>query len=182
MPDPWQDLSALRTHLWDRLVRGAAQADDPFRIVAFATAGPDGPEARMVGLRAADREAGTVEIHSDRRTAKIRAVAEDPRAALLLWDPSTQEQLRLTLDITVIPADPARWAVIPSPSRLNYGTDPAPGTPVTAPEGVARRAIMDRHVALSGRVRSLDAVSLAHDPHRRARFYAEADGGRWVAP
>ncbi|MEM7709794.1 MAG: pyridoxamine 5'-phosphate oxidase family protein [Pseudomonadota bacterium] len=180
MPDPWHDLAALQAHLWDRLARGAARSDDPFRLVALATTGPDGPEARMVALRAADRAAGTVEVQSDRRTAKARALTGDPRAALLLWDAATQEQLRLTLSVTLIPADPDRWAAIPPDVRLNYGTDPAPGTPVPDPDMVTRRPDPARHLALLGHVRSMDAVSLTHAPHRRARL--DADGARWIAP
>jgi hypothetical protein len=180
MSDPWHDLARLEDHLWARLARGAAEADDPFRLVALATTGAEGPEARMVGLRAADRGAGTVEVHSDRRTQKVHALAADPRAALLLWDGDTREQLRLTLRVSLVAADPRRWAEVPEGSRLNYGTDPAPGTAVAAPERVTRRPDVSRHVALLGVVEAMDAVSLAHDPHRRARF--DAQGPRWVAP
>jgi hypothetical protein len=162
------------------LARGASEASDPFRFTVLATVGPEGPEARMVGLRMADRTARLVEVHSDARTAKVRAIAHDPRAALLLWDEATQEQLRLSVVIQAIPADPVRWAAIPEVGRLNYGTDPAPGTPVVAPEAVTRRPDIAQHMALRGRVVAMDAVSLAHDPHRRARF--DASGGMWTAP
>ncbi|MEM7487803.1 MAG: pyridoxamine 5'-phosphate oxidase family protein [Pseudomonadota bacterium] len=180
MPDPWHDLAALEAHLWTRLIRGAADAADPFRLVAFATTGADGPEVRTVALRAADRGTATVEVHSDLRTAKVRALRDDPRAALLLWDAGTQEQLRLVLDVALVIADPARWDGIPEASRTNYGTDPAPGTPVPAPEAVTRRPDPARHVALVGQVLAMDAVSLAHTPHRRARF--DSTGPRWIAP
>lgn len=180
MPDPWLDLTSLHAHLWSRLAQGATHAEDPFRIVALATIGANGPEARMVALRAADAAALTVELHTDLRTAKVAALRNDPRAALLLWDAATQEQLRLTLDVTMIPADAARWKAIPDGSRLNYGTDPAPGTPVETPTEVTRTPDVARHVAILGQVQSMDAVSLAHRPHRRARF--DQDGATWIAP
>jgi hypothetical protein len=178
--DPWADLATLGDHLWTRLSRAAADPDDPWRIVALATIGADGPEARMVALRAADRAAGTVEVQSDLRTAKVAALRADPRATLLLWDARSQEQARLTLDVTLIPADPDRWAAIPETARLNYGTDPSPGTPVPAPDVVGRTPSRDRHVAISGRVRRMDAVSLDHQPHRRALF--DVTGAIWTAP
>ncbi|WP_298429673.1 pyridoxamine 5'-phosphate oxidase family protein [uncultured Jannaschia sp.] len=182
MSDPWHQLDTLLGHIWDRLAAGVADASDPFRFVALATAGTDGPEARMVGLRGADRRAGTVEVHSDLRTAKIRALWTEPRAALLFWDAATQVQIRLSVEMTLIPADRDRWAEVPPEPRLNYGTDPAPGLPVASPEIVIRTPARDRFIALSGQVRGIDAVSLAHQPHRRAAFDGPDGPGRWVAP
>jgi hypothetical protein len=179
MSDPWAALDALEVHLWHRLARAAADADDPWRIAALGTNGVDGPELRSLALRAADATARTVELHSDIRTAKVEALRRDPRAALLLWDDATQEQLRLSLRITLIPADPDRWDRIPETARVNYGTDPAPGTSLPDPAAVARTPRRERHVALLGQVRGMDALSLAHDPHRRARF-GERPG--WISP
>jgi hypothetical protein len=182
MSDPWSAPDRLYAHLWDRLARGAAEGDDPFRLAALATMGAEGAEARMVALRRADRQARAVEVHSDLRTAKVAALRADPRGALLFWDAETREQLRLSVrfDLLVGPED--RWADIPEAARLNYGTDPAPGTPVAAPEDVARVPRLDRFAALPGRVERMDAVSLAHDPHRRARFEGPDLTGAWVAP
>ncbi|SFI64236.1 pyridoxamine 5'-phosphate oxidase family protein [Jannaschia pohangensis] len=180
MNDPFLTLSDLEDHVWDRLAQGAANADDPFRFVTLATMGQDGPEARTVGLRRADRAASEVEVHSDLRTAKVRALAVDPRATILLWDAATQVQVRLRVTLRLVASDPIRWARVPPLARLNYGTDPAPGTPVDMPEVVTRTPDVARFCALVGRVHAMDALSLAHDPHRRARF---ADGQRhWIAP
>ena len=176
----WDALGPLEAHLWRRLARAAREASDPWRLVALATAGPGGPAARTVALRAADRAAGTVEIHTDARTPKVAALHADPRAEVLLWDDGTQEQLRLSVTIAVIEADPERWADVPEPARTNYGTTPAPGTPVAAPDGYRRDADRSRFAALVGRVVAIDAVCLAADPHRRAAW---RDGTwRWVAP
>lgn len=180
MNDPWADLDTLLSHLWARVAGGTGDADDPFRLVTLATTGSDGPEARMVALRRADRAAGEVEIHSDLRTAKIRALRVDPRAAILAWDPREQLQVRLAVRMRVVVGDADRWRRVPAAAQRNYGVDPAPGTVVTNPCAVRRTPDPDRFAALVGRVRSIDAVSLAHEPHRRARF--GAGGARWVAP
>ncbi|MCK0169055.1 pyridoxamine 5'-phosphate oxidase family protein [Jannaschia sp. S6380] len=180
MSDPFDDLGALRRHVWDRLDRGARVADDPFRFTTIATGGPDGPEARIVGLRRADRDTGEVEVHSDLRTAKVRALRHDRRAALLFWDAAAQLQLRLSVEMRIVAADPGRWSEVPKASRGNYGTDPAPGTPISAPDALGRTPDIGHFAALIGRVRQIDAVSLTHDPHRRAVF---GDGtATWVAP
>ncbi len=180
MSDPFGTLADLRSHIWDRLERGVALSDDPFRFVTLATTGADGPEARIVALRAADRDAGTVEVHSDVRTAKVRALERDPRAQILLWDPEAQLQLRIAVSMEPIVADARRWALIPAAARLNYGTDPAPGTRVSDPTDVTRMPDPTRFVALRGLVRMMDVVSLAHDPHRRALF--DMAEGHWIAP
>jgi hypothetical protein len=176
MSDPWADLGSLADHLW-----GVLEArEGPARFVALATAGADGAELRTVALRGADRTRWTVEMASDRRTGKVRALERDPRAEVLLWDPAREEQVRLALTIELLSADAGRWARIPPEGRANYGTDPAPGTIVPDPETVTREPRIDRFVALVGEVRRIDAVSLAHDPHRRARLWN--GGGAWVAP
>ena len=176
----WDDLAALERHLWDRLARAAGDGADAWRHVALATAGPDGPEARTVALRAADRAAGTVEVHSDARTPKVAQIGADPRAQLLLWDETTGEQLRVSVRMEVARADPARWAAVPAEARGNYGTEPAPGTPIDGPDDFRREPARAKHAALVGRVTAMDAVMLATDPHRRARL--EGGRWRWVAP
>ena len=182
MTDPWLGLDALGAHLWARLARGAADAGDPFRLTALATTGVDGPEARMVALRRADRASRGVELHSDLRTAKIAALRGDPRAALLFWDAGTQEQLRLSVVIEVLEAPRDRWDRVPDAARLNYGTDPPPGSALPRPETLTRTADRARFAALPGRVLRMDAVSLSHAPHRRAVFEGPDLAGRWVAP
>ncbi|WP_299814092.1 pyridoxamine 5'-phosphate oxidase family protein [uncultured Jannaschia sp.] len=180
MSDPFHDLGALHAHVWDRLAQGAAEAGDPFHVAMLATSGAEGPEARMVGFRRAERGTAEVEVQSDIRTAKVRATERDPRAALLFWDPEAQVQIRLSIEMRLVASDPERWRALPDAARLNYGTDPAPGTPVHTPEAVTRTSDPARHVALVGSVCRIDALSLAHDPHRRAIF--EAGAARWVAP
>lgn len=180
MSDPFATPADLLTHVWARFGDGVRHAGDPFRIVCLATCGVNGPEARMVGLRRADRGSGEIEVHSDRRTAKCRALEADPRATLLAWDPAAQLQVRVGLDMRMVASDPVRWTSIPEAARLNYGTDPAPGDAVPHPDDVTRRVDIARFVALIGRVRTIDIVSLAHDPHRRV--FCDAEGCRWVAP
>ncbi|TFL17648.1 pyridoxamine 5'-phosphate oxidase family protein [Jannaschia formosa] len=182
MSDPWRDLPALHAHLWARLARGVGDAGDPFRLTALATTGTGGAEARMVALRRTEAATATVEVHSDLRTAKIDALRHDPRGALLFWDARTQEQLRLSVLFEVLAAPADRWAAVPEAARANYGTDPAPGAGIGDPDRLTRTPDPARFAALPGRVLRMDAVSLAHDPHRRAVFEGPDLTGRWVAP
>lgn len=161
--------------IWDRL--GA------IREVVLATCGADGPEARTVALRGADRAAGEVEMASDTETAKVRALRADPRAALMHWNPADALQLRLSLRVRIVVGDPERWAAIPDAGRWNYGAEPPPGTPVASPDAWERPRSRARFAALIGEVRRIDAVLLAEDGHRRAGWDA-ADGfaGAWLSP
>lgn len=179
-PEAWRDHAALEAHLWARLARAVADAADPWRFAVLATLGAEGPQARTVGLRGADRAPGTVEVHADARTPKVAELAADPRAQLLLWDAAAQEQLRLSLAVEVVRAPADRWARVPPASRGNYGTTPAPGTPIPAAEAYARDPAPARLAALVGRVTRMDAVWLAGEPHRRA--IRDGGGWRWVAP
>ena len=180
MSDPWGELDTLEAHVWNRLSHAAATSDDPIRIVALATAGPAGAQVRMVALRAASRAMRAVEVHTDLRTPKVGQVQDDPRAQILAWDPGARLQLRLSVRVEVIAGDPGRWSAVPEPARVNYGTIPPPGTPIPSPAAFDRAASIGRFAALRCHVREIDAVSLAHAPHRRAIL--RADGGGWVAP
>ncbi|MEL6587896.1 MAG: pyridoxamine 5'-phosphate oxidase family protein [Pseudomonadota bacterium] len=164
------------------MAAGVAHGDDPFRRVALATMGENGPEARMVGLRAADRATGHIEVHSDLRTDKVRALRSDPRAALLFWDLTAEVQLRVSARLSVVVADPERWQKVPASSRGNYGTDPAPGTPLDDPTAYDRAPDPAHFAALGGPIDRFDLVSLAHTPHRRAQFDLASGQATWCAP
>ncbi len=166
-------LEAALDGIWARLAAA--------REVALATCGADGPEARTVVLRRVDRTAGIVEMASDSRTAKVRALRAEPRAAVLLWDPGEALQIRLSLHVRLVVGDEARWAAMPDAARWNYGAVPPPGAPVPGPDAWERPSDRARFAALLGEVRGIDAVLLAEAGHRRAAW--DADGaGRWVSP
>lgn len=180
MSDPWASLGTLEAHLWARLARAAVDAEDPLRTVALATAGPEGPQVRMVALRAVDPAVSRVEIHTDLRTPKIGQIRHDPRGQILGWDADARLQVRLSVTLTVVAADSERWHEVPPEARTNYGTDPVPGAAIDGPGAFSRRPARERFAALVGTVTGIDVVSLAHQPHRRARF--GTDGGTWLAP
>ena len=169
------DLAGALDGIWERL--GA------MREVALATSGPDGPEARTVVLRRADRVAGEVEMVSDSETAKVRALRADPRAAVMHWDAEEALQVRLSLRVRILVGDEDRWDAMPPAGRWNYGAVPPPGTPVPAPDAWERPRERARFAVLIGAVRRIDAVLLAADGHRRAAWdAADAFAGAWLSP
>ena len=183
---PWAtELDTLLAKVWERLSRGVHDARAAARHPVLATLSPQGPEARTVGLRRADRTAGEVEVHTDLGSDKVEELRLDPRAALHVWDRRVQLQIRLRMAVEVLegPAVADRWARVPPEGRLNYGGDPAPGTPIRHWRAHEAVVVPERFGVLLGRVEEIDAVVLGERPHRRALF-ARTDGwqGGWLAP
>jgi hypothetical protein len=188
------DLGAVLAGALALLAEGAAQAASPWRTPALATmpeaGSPSPPGLRTVVLRRFDAGARLAEIHTDARAPKIGALRADPRAALHGWDPARRVQIRLDGAIAVAgPAETeAAWAALPDSSRSTYAVRLAPGTPIARPDGAgpalppeAARAVF---TVLHLRFDALEALSLAHGAHRRARFLwsGGARTATWLVP
>lgn len=179
------DLGELHAQVWTRLVRGVHDRHAPARHPTLATVRADGlPQARTVVLRAADREAATLDIHTDLHSAKVAELRENPWAALHVWDASAHLQTRIEAEVAILSgADVAGiWDRVPAPSRSAYGSTPAPGQPI--PNALAHDKQPDpaAFAVLRLSVRAIDALHLG-PRHRRARF-ERGDGwaGQWLAP
>jgi hypothetical protein len=176
------DLPATLAIAWDTLEEGTRDRAAPARHIVLATTGPNGPEARLLVLRATDRSAGTLTLWTDAASAKTNQIAEDPRAALLVWDPETRFQIRLRARLTLRPGTPAEWSALPDAARALYGGAPAPGQPIPSPG--AHRVTPDpaRFTVLDATIHEIETLRLA-TPHERARF-TRSDGftGTWLGP
>lgn len=183
----WDDTcEGILDQLWEVLETGVAKADAPARRPVLASLSADGgPEARIVVLRKAARDAARLALYTDAWSVKVAEFARDPRAALHVWEPDLALQIRLRGRVEMISgaATADIWAETPEVSRGNYGVVPAPGTPIEARDAFTRVPDPARLVVLSVDLDHLDAVVLAPDIHRRAR-YTRADGWRgiWLAP
>ena len=182
------DRGNLRAYLdeaWGHLLRGVADKHAPARHPTLATVSPEGwPEARTVVLRAARRFAGVLEVHTDSRTAKMRALQAAPRAALHVWIPRAQLQIRAQTQVQILTGDTVeeRWAKVPEGARVSYGTDPHPGTPIARVDAYNTPGARARFAVLCCEISTLDVLHLGAS-HRRAVF-DRRDGfkGHWVAP
>lgn len=182
----WEtELDTLLAQVWARLVRGVGDRHTPARHPVFATVAPDGtPEVRTVVLRAADPVAGTVEVHTDLRSAKVAALRLKPLAALHVWDDSAHLQTRITASVEVLTGDAvaAMWLRVPEASQPAYGTMPAPGTPIATALDYRKTPDPAAFAVLHCTVLCIDAVHLGPN-HRRARFDKADDWcGQWLAP
>ena len=185
MPEWSTTLAGLRAQVWQMLGRGVSDRHDPARHIALATTAPDGaPQVRTVVLRAVDATAATLDIHTDLRSAKVRALRALPLAEALVWDPRAHLQARLSGEVTILagPAAAALWAGVPLAARPVYGAEPPPGTPIT--ESLAY-ATTDGTAAFAVLRLTLARIDVLHlgDRHRRAAFLREGGWqGQWLSP
>ncbi|MGY2049474.1 pyridoxamine 5'-phosphate oxidase family protein [Methylobacterium sp. JK268] len=195
-PPPYSDdLAACLAEAWRRLEEGAAHRRGAFHTPTLATAGLDGaPRLRTVVLRGVDPALRSLRFHTDRRSDKAAEIAREPRVALHAYEPGAKIQVRIEGRAEIHgdgPVADEAWAAALPMSRICYGIDPGPGTPI--PAGGAYALPADEEAARDGRlqfrvvrvtVERLDFLYLAWEGHRRARFTWDEKGmrGTWVAP
>lgn len=184
------DLGAIREEAFRLLARGVADRRSACHTPCLATIGLDGaPRLRSVVLRgfaAADRR---LRLHTDIRSAKCQEIRANPRAAVHVYDPGGQFQLRLAGLARLHHGDAeaaAAWAGSASHSRACYAILPGPGTPVPLPPAAPPADDSGApHFAVIGfTFESLEWLWLNRAGHRRARFVWEgADGhAEWLVP
>lgn len=182
------NLPAFLDSAWALLAQGVAQPG-PARFVSLATLDEQGaPRLRTVALRAARRDPGELEIHTDLRSDKIAGLRRNNRAEILLWDPQTRLQIRASGTIRILRADdtPERWQAVPIAQRGPYGHMPAPGTPIPAPDAFAVSPDPANYAVLILTLDALDLVDLQQadeTAHRRAVFQrSDSWRGQWLSP
>ena len=185
MSEWFERLDGIFAQLWQGLEYGVAQRDAPARHPTFATVSVDGwPETRMVVLRAAIRETGLLEVHTDITSAKVASLRVQPRAEVHVWDEERRLQTRTRCTVTVRSGAAAAevWARVPDPGRQSYGITPPPGHPIATALAYEKSPQLDSFAVLSCRIERIDAVYLGA-AHRRAVFIRKDDwAGEWCAP
>lgn len=185
MSEWFETLTGLVDRAWGELAKGVASAAHPCRLASFSTISTDGwPEARFVVLRSADQANGVLEVQSDLRSSKFQSLRSCPKAALVWWIPEVDLQIRIGADVKIIegPALDQAWEKVPVSSRVSYGTQPAPGTPID--DALAYTKAPDRRAFASLKCHA-DHIDLVHlgPHHRRASFTRGRDWqGQWLSP
>jgi len=173
------DPHTLLDMVWTALIRGKADRRHPARHPTLATIGPDGPEMRTLVVRGVDRDAATLELHTDALSPKVAQITTDPRVALHVWVPNQRLQIRARATAEILPGDSALFDSLPDFAKANYagpipGTKPDSDTPDTAAEARFTRILCT--------LTEIDALLLS-EPHQRALFTANANwSGRMIAP
>lgn len=184
MSDP-NDLATFLAQAWQHLRLGAVDAKSPARYPVLATVSPEGvPEVRTVALRKADEGGAVLEVHTDILTPKVTSLRANPVAALHIWLPRADLQIRATTDVDILTGQDVEsaWAQVPPASRVSYGTEPPPGRAIKTVFDYEKPPTRNRFAVLRCHVQSFDLVHLGHQ-HRRASFVrADRWKGQWLAP
>ena len=127
-PDHYNDLAGTLKFAWQMIGRGVQDRRSAFHTPVLATQSADGPQARVLVLRAADVGNRTLTFHTDTRSAKVPELAADPRVALTFYDAARKAQVRINGTASVHASDVLshqRWAASrPSSLRCYLGAHP----------------------------------------------------------
>jgi pyridoxamine 5'-phosphate oxidase len=193
-------LGEVHESCWDLLEEGADSASSAFHTGVLGTVERGAPRLRTVVLRAVDRAGAVLYCHTDRRSGKIRQLAETETASWLFYDAHRRVQLRLEGTATVHSDDSVadeRWAASAPGSRRCYLVSPGPGRVLASPGSTLPETLRgrrpsaeeaapgrDNFAVIATRVHLLDWLHLTADGHRRARFRRGADcwERHWIAP
>ena len=200
-PDPASaSLSATWSLCWDLLEEGASSARVPFHTPVLATVSEQGPEARTVVLRGADRAALTLTCHTDARSSKFNEIRADDRVSWLFYDAGRKIQLRVRATAWGAAEGAVadrRWAAVRVGSRRCYLSTEPPGAPLAQAGNALPAALRTRRptpgesetgrinfAVVESSVVSIDCLYLDSEGHRRARFHCVngVPEGSWVAP
>jgi hypothetical protein len=186
------DLDAVRKAAFARLSEGASRPDSPWRQMALATVAAGGqPRVRTLVLRGFDPAALTLELHTDKRSAKFSELQANPRASLHGWNPASGEQLRIEATVSLHTGDAlahGAWAKLRPASRDTYRVSLAPGRMIAHPgEAVAGLDDAQAFAAFAVLVLSIELLEyllIDANLHRRARFTWEAGvpAPMWLVP
>lgn len=182
-------LAAVLEETLGLLAQGASDAQSPFHTLTLGTVGPQGPRLRSVILRGFDRAEWRLEIHTDARSPKVAELEAEPAVELLVWEPESRRQLRLS-GLARLHHDDERsaaaWAGLGEHTRATYRVGAAPSSRLEdgealqdVDEAAAEAAFLVIEVALSG----IEYLRLAREGNRRALFERDEDeavAGCWL--
>ncbi len=185
--------ATLLAKIWDQL-GAAAISRSPFNFFQLATVGLDGaPQLRTIVLRRCDATKGTLSFVTDMRSPKIREIRNDPRIALVGFDPAASVQLRLS-GVAAITDDEAErlemWQSLRERTLILFDAPHAPGT-VLDGKGQTLQAgepsndePYQRFALVTVTLSRLEWLDLSSANHVRCAF--DRDGanwhGAWLAP
>jgi len=187
-----QALNDVLRAAFGALGEGAAEPGSPWRHVSLGTVAAGGqPRVRTLVLRAFDPHGLTLDLHTDRRSAKFAELQASPLAGLHAWNASSSEQLRLEGSIAMHAGDSvarAAWSALRPASRSTYRAMPGPGCVIGDPDEAGQTlddtAAFAEFVVLRFSIKQLEYLLIRQSVHRRALFTWEAGGCTpiWLAP
>lgn len=176
------------------LQRGASDAKSPLHTPVLASIDGEGnPQTRMVVFRQFLPATYQLYFHTDKRSAKIAEIEQNPTISLLFYDPKPRIQMRVTGQAFLLPQaiQNEQWQKLNDRSKPVYQIEPAPGHIITEPAQASylpdtTHQGKDNFRAIGITMHRLEWLYLAAAGHRRAEFlFSENDGeiiANWLTP
>jgi pyridoxamine 5'-phosphate oxidase len=181
--------------LWSRIGGALNGRWTSWALPTLVSVGEDGaPRARVLALRAIDREARRLVFHADARSDKIRDITAEQRVAVLFFDRDDAVQARFDGVCEVHHADPvaaAAWRDVSGLRRAACAVDSEPGSPLDAPQAFTTLpsaadadAAFANFAVLVVEADAIDWLWLGQEDMRRARFAWIAGhwASSWIVP
>lgn len=198
-PDYYDDLTGSLQHAWQLIGRATKDRKSDFHAPILSTVSADGPEARVLILRAFDVDTRTLTFHTDTRSAKVPALTLDARVAVTFYDTARKLQLRTKGEATLHVSDAlanARWQASSASSLRCYlgrapgatSEQPTTGLPADIQGVIPGRAELAtgqaNFMVLQIKLQRLEWLYLHSRGQRRALYSWNADGLKmdWLNP
>ena len=190
-------LDDVKLDIKSRLIDAATRRKSPLHTLIVGTADVD---QRVMVLRHFDAESHTLRFHTDARSPKVAAIANNPAVSVLAYDPEAKTQIRMrgTGRIEAVgPIADSAWAESTSFAKRCYLAESAPSDvseePTSGLPSWARgitptdEQVADARVnfaVLLVKVEEFDWLYLDNDGHRRARVRLEngEPSATWLVP
>ncbi|MEL6360617.1 MAG: pyridoxamine 5'-phosphate oxidase family protein [Pseudomonadota bacterium] len=172
-----------------QLVRGTVDRRSAFKWPVLVTGSEiSGPSGRVVVLRRFNAEMHQAVIYTDRRSKKVRHLADKPHAELVFFDPKNLLQIRLrgTAQVHANGTEKdSAFDQLPARSRSDYSTVTEPGGRLVSTKPERDLKLSRDHFALIEIVaQEYDILSLEREGHRRAKVSVAGHTcqASWVTP
>jgi hypothetical protein len=202
-PAYYNDLKLSRAEALRLLETGATNRHSPAHTAVVATLGTDGaPSQRVMILRHVDMQGRKLRFHTDSRSSKVASLDRGSAASVLVYDPDTKIQLRLSgqawIETDSAEVD-AAWEASTLLARRCYMAGAGPGDvslrPTSGlpewiegkqPEGEQIAPARPNFALLLFEFDRLEWLYLANQGHRRALWHwdeaHETWQGSWLIP
>jgi hypothetical protein len=134
-PNFYNDLNGSLQMAWKMLGRATKDRKAAFRTPVMASVSDDGPQARVLILRAADIDRRELIFHTDTRSGKAGQLGRDNRVAVTFYDAHRKIQLRINGIAQLHTSDALadqQWRDA-SPNALRCFSAPLPAAPCALP-------------------------------------------------
>ncbi|MAK61200.1 MAG: pyridoxamine 5'-phosphate oxidase [Ponticaulis sp.] len=184
-------LIPIRQEVIHNLTQAAdSQSKSPMRQASVATIGYDGsPQVRIMIVRAFEPETMALTVFTDARSPKVTGLNADARMQLMMYDPGTRTQIRISGQAELHHGDDLTeklWKGLPEYGRGDYLSRQPPGEQIAHPGDSWEDTTLGNQnfMVLRIAIQEIDWLKLSAQGHRRALLTWDNGeySARWLTP